>query len=109
MVVLDSRPEFAQLLDPFARLAAGNQRRVDCADRCADHPSVRNSGLVQGFVNADLIGAEGPAALEDEHGLAELCHFVCERLHAHFLSTLWERSGGVGRPMSPVMSRALRW
>ena len=69
-----------------------------------------NSGLVQRLVDADLIGAEGPAALQDEHGLAELCDFVCEGLHAHFLSSRWERSGGgVGRPISPVMSRALRW
>ena len=75
----DARPEVAQLVDPLAGLAAGDQRGVDRADRGADDPVGRDAGLVQRLIDADLIGAERAAALEDEDGLAERGDFLGER------------------------------
>src|SRR6266705_1896114 len=105
MVVLNARPELAQFLDPLAGFAASNQRRVDRADRSADHPVGSDSGLVKRFIDADLIGAERPSALEDEHRLAESRDFAFERLlHAHFLSS-GRASLGCGKAgISPVIS-----
>ena len=49
----------------------GDQRRIDRADRCSDHPVGFDPGLVQRFVDAGLIGAKR-AALEDEHDLSDV-------------------------------------
>ena len=76
MVVLDARPELAEFLDALAGLASGDQRGVDRADRGADHPLRGDSGLIERFIDADLIGAERASALEDENGLAEAGHFL---------------------------------
>ena len=65
-------------------------------------------GFVERFVNADLIGAERPAALEDENGLAERGHFLGEIAgHADFLSRMMGSAVRTGS-MDPVMSRAPR-
>ena len=65
-------PEFLQPLQTIFRLVAGDQAGVDGADRRADDPIRLDAGLMQGLIDARLIGAERAAALEDEDGLALL-------------------------------------
>src|SRR5581483_1795382 len=50
-------------------LIAGNQRRVDGADRGADYPVGLDAGLMQRLVDARLVGAKRTATLEHEHNL----------------------------------------
>ena len=60
----------ASLRQPVLGLVAGDQARIDGADRRADDPIRLDAGLVQGLIDAGLIGAERTAALEDEDDLA---------------------------------------
>ena len=70
--VLHAAPELLEPLQPVGGLVAGDQAGIDGADRGADHPVRLDAGLVQRLVDADLIGAQRPAALEDQDVLAEL-------------------------------------
>jgi hypothetical protein len=70
--VLDPAPEFLQLRESVLWLVAGDDGGVDRADRRSDQPVGLDPGLVQGLVDAGLVGAERAAALEDEDDLAEL-------------------------------------
>ena len=66
-------PEFAQPLDaPFRRIA-GDQRRVDRADRNARDPVGMQIGLGQRLIDAGLIRAERAAALQQQGDPFELC------------------------------------
>ncbi len=62
----DPLPEGLQLLQPAARRIAGDDRRVDRADRDAGHPVRLDAGFVQRLVDAGLIGAERAAALQHQ-------------------------------------------
>ena len=65
----DRLPEFAQLLDPFFRRIARDQRRIDGPDRNAGNPVGMNIGFRERLINAALVGAERAAALQDQrHG-----------------------------------------
>ena len=59
-------PEVAQPLDAVLRRIAGDDGPVDGADRNASDPIGRQSMLTKGFEGPGLIGAERPAALQDE-------------------------------------------
>src|SRR5262245_18667483 len=59
-------------------LVAGDQDRIDGADRGADDPVRFDLGLMQRLVDASLVGAKRAATLEDQHGLP----FVGCRLRA---------------------------
>ena len=65
-------PEFAQPLDPALRRVAGDQRRVDRADRNAGHPIRREAGLGEPLVDACLVGARGAAALQHQNAAVVL-------------------------------------
>ncbi len=54
----------------FDRIS-GDQRGVDRADRGADHPVGLDARFVQRLVDADLVGAERAAALEDQDDLTQ--------------------------------------
>ena len=69
--MLDAPPELAQLGEPVLRLVAGDDGGVDRADRRSDQPVGLDAGLVQRLVDAGLVGAERPAALEDEDDLTK--------------------------------------
>ena len=62
----DHLPELAQPLEAALRRVAGDQRRIDAADRDAVHPVGLEPRLVQRLIDARLIGAERAAALEDQ-------------------------------------------
>ncbi len=64
-------PEGAQLLDPLLRRIAGDQRRIDGADRDAGDPVRVEIGLGQRLVGTGLIGAQRAAALEEERDALE--------------------------------------
>ena len=51
------------------RAVAGDQAGVDRADRGADHPVRLDAGLVQRLIDAGLVGAERPAALQHQHAV----------------------------------------
>jgi hypothetical protein len=67
----DGFPELPQPLDTFFRRIAGDQGRVDGADRDAGDPVRMQVRLGQGLVDAGLIRAERTAALQQQHGLFE--------------------------------------
>ena len=69
-LLLHPFPKLAQACDPVLDLVAGDQARVDGADRGADDPVRLDAGLMQGLVDAGLIGAERAATLEHQHDLA---------------------------------------
>jgi len=69
-ILLHPFPELAQACDPVLDLVAGDQARVDGTDRGADDPVRLDAGLMQGLVDAGLIGAERAATLEHQHDLA---------------------------------------
>jgi hypothetical protein len=60
-------PERQQLLDTPLRRIAGDDGRIDRADGDAGDPVRRDAGLGQLLIDAGLIGAEGAAALENQH------------------------------------------
>jgi hypothetical protein len=62
-------PEFAKARQPVQRRVAGDQAGVDGADRGADDPVRLDPGLMQGLIDAGLIGAERAAALQHQHDL----------------------------------------
>jgi hypothetical protein len=62
----DDLPEFPQPLDALLRRIAGNQRRIDGANRHAGDPIRMQVGLRQSLVDTALIGAKRTAALQDE-------------------------------------------
>ena len=70
LLVRHAVPEFLQPGQTRCGLIAGDQARVDGADRGADDPVRLDAGFVQGLVDAGLVGAERAAALEDQHDLA---------------------------------------
>ena len=65
-----ARPEFLQLLEALAARIAGDQARIDRADRGADDPVRLDAVLVQRVIDAGLIGAERAAALQHQNDLA---------------------------------------
>ena len=80
-------PEFLQPLQTIFGLVAGNEARVDGTDGRADDPVRLDAGLMQGLIDARLIGAERAAALKDEDDLALLLRRVLRARRA-FLSGL---------------------
>ncbi len=66
----ESVPEGLEFGDAIFRGIAGNDRRIDGADRDAGDPVGPNALGVQHFVDAGLIGAQGAAALQNKNGLA---------------------------------------
>src|SRR3954468_11614144 len=62
-MLLHPLPELAQTRQSILRRVAGDETRVDGADRGADDPVRLDAGLMQGLVDAGLIGAERAAAL----------------------------------------------
>src|SRR5882757_713048 len=64
-------PEFAQLLETRFRWIAGNESRIDRADRDARDPIRIEMRLGQRLVNSRLIGAEGAAALKQQRDAVE--------------------------------------
>ena len=50
-------------------MVAGDDARIDGADRRADQPVGLDAGIVQRLIDAALIGAERAAALQHEHDL----------------------------------------
>ena len=68
-------PEGAQALDASLRRVAGDDGRIDRADRDACDPARHLAGFCQSLVSARLIGAERAAALQHEDRLlVERCH-----------------------------------
>jgi hypothetical protein len=62
----DALPEDSQSLEATLRRIAGNDRRVDAADRNAADPVRLHALLVQGLIDAGLIGAERATTLQDK-------------------------------------------
>jgi hypothetical protein len=58
----DRAPEFAQRIDATLRRIAGDDRRIDGANRDSGNPIGMQISFGQGLVNACLIGAERAAA-----------------------------------------------
>src|SRR5262245_19416599 len=79
-LALHAAPEFLQPLHAVFDVIAGDEAGIDGADRGADDPVGLDSRLVQRLIDADLIGAERAAALQDEPDL---------------LTPLWHRSNFV--------------
>src|SRR5882757_6353025 len=67
MTVFDALPKGAHSVHPFGARAARDDRGIDGADRRADDPVEVDGELIEGLIDADLIGAERPAALEHQH------------------------------------------
>ena len=78
LAMLDAAPEFAQLIKAVTRFIARNQCRIDRANRGSDHPIGFDPSFVQRLIDADLIGTERAAALEDQYRLTERCEFFIE-------------------------------
>ncbi len=76
--LLDLAPEFVQARHALFGRIAGDQRGVDGADRGADDPVGLDPGFVQRLVNADLVGAEGAAALQHQDNLSRQCGLAVE-------------------------------
>ena len=74
-------PEFLQHGQTLVRRIAGDQGRVDGADRGADDPVGLDAGFVQRLVDSGLVGAERAATLEDEHDLAGVGSNHSRRTH----------------------------
>jgi hypothetical protein len=66
---LDAPPEFLEPGKTVLDLVAGDEARIDGADRGADQPVRLDAGLVQRLIDAALIGAECAAALQHKHDL----------------------------------------
>ena len=66
LAVSDAVPEGSQSLKATLGRIAGNDRRVDAADRNAADPVRLHAFFMQGLIDPGLIGAERAAALEDE-------------------------------------------
>ena len=64
-----TRPQNSLRRATRSRLVACDQAGVDRPDRGADHPVRLDPGLVQGLVDACLVGAEGSAALKHQNDL----------------------------------------
>jgi hypothetical protein len=62
----DELPERTQAVESSAPRIAGDDRRIDGTDRHAGHPVWLDVGLVQGLIDAGLIGPEGAAALQHQ-------------------------------------------
>ena len=62
----DGLPEFPQPRDALFRRVAGDQRRIDGANRNAGDPIGMQIGLRQSLIDARLIGPESAAALQDK-------------------------------------------
>src|SRR5436309_4934268 len=65
----DHLPEFLETLDPLFTRIAGDDRRVDRADRDAGDPFRFEIKVTQGLIGAGLIGAKRAAALQNKHAL----------------------------------------
>jgi hypothetical protein len=52
------------------RFIARDQTGINRSDRGTDNPIRLDAGFVQRLINAGLIGAERPAALQHKHNLA---------------------------------------
>src|SRR5262249_1325172 len=60
----DRLPKLAQRVDPLFRRIAGEDRRVDGADRDSGNPIGMQVGLGQRLINTSLVGAKRAAALK---------------------------------------------
>jgi hypothetical protein len=60
----DRLPKLAQRVDPPFRRVAGDDRRIDSADRDSGNPIGMQIGLRQRLINTRLISAERAAALK---------------------------------------------
>ena len=60
----------AEAVETIFRRIARDQRRVDRADRRPDHPIGLDARVMQGLVDADLIGTERAPALQHQDDLA---------------------------------------
>ena len=68
--LLHSLPKFLQPREPLSGFIAGNQARIDGADRGADDPIGLDALLMQRLIDPGLIGAERAATLQHQHDLA---------------------------------------
>ena len=68
-VALHAAPEFPEPVEAMLDRIAGDDAGVDRTDRGADDPIGLDFRLVQGLIDAALIGAQRAAALQDEHNL----------------------------------------
>ena len=68
--VLHAPPEFFELRKTVLDLVAGDEARIDGADRGADQPVGLDARLVQRLIDTALIGAKRTSALQHEHDLA---------------------------------------
>src|SRR5262249_45776752 len=87
-------------------LIAGNEARIDGADRGADDPIGLDLRFMQRLIDAGLVGAQCAAALKDQHGLTPVsrrprrrrgCGCIgLERLAVHHVDDLvhWRDSAG---------------
>ena len=107
-LLLDLVPERVQPLEPVRRRVAADQRRVDRADRRADHPVGLDAGLVQRLVDADLVGAERAAALQHEHDLARQRWLSSSSLPS-FLAPRRHRHGSIGAPSTTGLRASGAW
>src|ERR687892_2580381 len=62
-------PELPEPWQAVRHFIAGDQARIDGADRGADDPVRLDAGLVQCRIDAGLVGAERATALEDNDDL----------------------------------------
>jgi hypothetical protein len=79
-----------ELLEPWQavrRFVAGDQARIDGADRGADDPVRLDAGLVQCLVDPGLVGAERTAALQHEDDLARQGRCLTGRAGVDFVRT----------------------
>src|SRR5262245_14660265 len=67
----DRLPKFAQRVDPLLRRIAGDDRRIDGADRNSCNPIGMQIVLCQRLINTGLISAERAAALKQQRDLFE--------------------------------------
>ena len=64
------RQNSSSRVKPILRLVAGDETRVDGADRGPDDPVRLDPGFMQRLVDAGLVGPERAAALKHQHDLA---------------------------------------
>ena len=92
----DAVPENLQAFEPALRRVAGDDRRIDRADRDAANPVRLDMGLVQRLIDAGLIGAERAAALQHQRDAVAalrppaarmdgLFEMWASRIHIHLL------------------------
>src|SRR6185312_14020081 len=102
----DRLPEFAQPFHPPLGRVAGDDRRVQRADRDAGQPVRLQAGLVQRLEHAGLVGAECAAALQHQRDGAVVAGYRF-RQRRHCMNQPWLTT--IDWPVSAAEGKVARY